>query len=98
MASLLGRVIEEYEKHHPAVTGSEVREAVRLAVQQSSRKGSSNVRLLAGLSAGVAVGGIFAFVAANHGQMPGDAVPMVGVAVAVFGVLALVAMLKARGG
>jgi len=98
LADLLGRVIEEYEEHHPAVTGSEVREAVRLAIMRSARTGSGSVRILAGVSAAAAVAGIFAFVAANQGQVPKTAVPMVAVVLALFAVLFAVAVVKRRGG
>ena len=98
LSDLLGRVIEEYEKHHPAVTGSEVREAVRLAAMRSSRTGSGSVRILAGVSAAAAVAGIFAFVAANHGQVPGNGVPTVAVALALLAVLFVVVVVKRSGG
>ena len=98
LADLLGRVIEEYEKHHPAVTGAEVRAAVRMAAQRSSRQDAFDVRLLAGASAAVVLGGLFALLAANQGQVPETAVPMVAVAVALFAVLFVLAVVKRSGG
>jgi hypothetical protein len=97
LAGLLGRVIEEYEKHHPAVTGPEVRAAVRMAVESSSRKGSPDLRIAVGVAAALVVASLFVLLAANEGQMPQAAVPMVAIAVALFAVLVVVAMVK-RGG
>ncbi|MHB1191896.1 MAG: hypothetical protein ACYC6F_02525 [Longimicrobiales bacterium] len=97
LAGLLGRVIEEYEKHHPAVTGPEVRAAVRMALETSSRKGSPALGIAVGVAAALVAGGLFALLAANEGQMPQSTVPMVAIAVALFAVLVVVAMVK-RGG
>ncbi|HSW28495.1 MAG TPA: hypothetical protein VLH75_03280 [Longimicrobiales bacterium] len=97
LAALLGRVIEEYEKHHPAVTGPEVRAAVRMAVESSSRKGSPDLRIAVGVAAAVVAGGLFAFLAANQGQMPQGTVPMVAAVLGLFAVLMVVVMAKRSG-
>lgn len=55
LADLLGRVIEEYERHHPAVSGEEVRDAVRLAARSSRAGGPEVARLVIAALAGVLV-------------------------------------------
>ena len=95
LADLLGRVIQEYEQHHPAVTGSEVRAAARLAAQRSSKRGGVDERVAAVVAALVALLGVFVYVAA--GSRGGESVPMVAVAIAVFLIFGLVVVLKRMG-
>ena len=52
LADLLGRVIQEYEKAHPTVTGPEVRHALQLATRASSKAvGGEKAAILAALLA-----------------------------------------------
>ena len=53
LSELLGKVLEEYTKAHPAVTKSEVRAAIRMA-QMSA--GPAKTNLAVGLSLGVGLG------------------------------------------
>ncbi len=99
LAGLLGRVIEEYEKHHPSVTGSEVRAAVDLAARNSGTAKSENAKAVAVIAAIV-----LAFVAAglalrlsDRGGMP-ESVPIAAVAVALGVALAVVVLVKRLGG
>jgi len=98
LADLLGRVIEEYEKHHPAVTGPEVRAAVRMAAERSSRSSFPQLRVAVGVAAAVLAAGLFALLAANEGRMPQTAVPVLAIVLALFAVLVVVAMAKRGGG
>ncbi len=69
LADLLARVIHEYETHHPSVTGAEVRDAVRLAAQSSS-KGSAAAGPVLALAMGLVlfmVAGVFFFLRASDG-------------------------------
>ena len=50
------------------------------------------------MAAAVVVAGLFALLAANEGQMPRTAVPMVAVVLALFAVLAVVGIAMRRGG
>lgn len=100
LADLLGRVIEEYEKHHPAVSGAEVREAVRMAARSSRAGGPEAARLVVAALAGVLVlGGVVAWILVDRGGMSEGAAPMVLVAVILFAVLTTLVVLKRlRGG
>ncbi len=102
LTDLLGRVIEEYEKHHPAVTGPEVRAAARMAVERSSRKGSPDLRIALGVAVALVLGGLFvllAFVllAMNQGGMPQTAVPVVAITLVILAVLLAVALARRSG-
>lgn len=97
LADLLGRVIQEYEQHHPAVTGSEVRAAARLAVQRSSRKGGLYQRLAAVGAGLAALLGAFTWVAVNRGSPGGDATPVAAIAVAVLAIAILAVVLRKMG-
>jgi hypothetical protein len=98
LAGLLGRVIEEYEKHHPSVTGREVRAALDLAARNSGTAMSENAKAIAIVSVCV-LGFLAAGLAAtlsDGGGMP-DSLPVAAVAVGlllVFGVLVLVKRLR----
>lgn len=98
LASLLGRVIQEYEKHHPDVTGQEVRSAVHLAAGASRRGGGVALRVAAavGLVVALAVGG-FVWMATSGGTGSGGSVPMVALSVGILLVtLLMVAVLRGR--
>ena len=97
LADVLTRAIEEYEKYHPNVSGAEVRAALQMASARSSKAIPARMWAVLGALVTLTLGGVFAFVAANQGQVSGDAVPMIGVAVVTVGLLVVVAMLKARG-
>ena len=98
LADLPTRAIEEYERYHPNLSGAEVRAALQMASMRSSKGVPARVWALAGGLVALALGGVFAFVAANGGQVRGDAIPMVAVAVAVLGALVAVVVAKNRGG
>lgn len=90
LSELLGRVIEEYEKHHPSVSASEVRMALRMAGRSSKAEGAMAARLtIAALIGLLALGGV-AFFLMGEGRASSEAMPSVLVAVAVFGLLAAV--------
>ena len=94
LADLLGRVIEEYEKAHPSVSGAEVRHALQLA-RSASSKTSGAPAMVAALAGGLAVMvglGVLLFM---RGEGGADFAPgAVAIAVAVIGVLALVIALR----
>jgi hypothetical protein len=95
LADLLSRVIQEYETHHPAVTGSEVREALSLAAAGSKGAPGGPRILLALLAMGlVAAGAVLFFSARLSGGGGGDPFPAAAVAVGVLLVLALAVALK----
>lgn len=97
LADLLGRVIQEYEKSHPSVTGREVRAALEIAVR-GSRSGAAGGRqaALVGVAIAGAAAGVFAWFAAQGGNS--EAAPVA----ILTGILALVAVLvvirRTRGG
>lgn len=53
LADLLGRVVQEYEKAHPTVTGAEVRQALQLARRASTKTSSGDPALIASLVGGL---------------------------------------------
>ncbi len=97
LADLLARVIEEYEKHHPAVSGAEVREALNLASQSSKTATPAARSLVAMLLLGlVAFGaGLFYFLEQSGGGSAPE-FPMIAVVIGIIVVLGLVAVLKGR--
>lgn len=98
LADLLGRVIEEYEKHHPAVTGSEVRAAVEMATRSSKVAGSpAAAALVAGLVALLLAGG-FVFMAVNGGEFPAQDIPIAAAVAVVAVILGVVVLLKRLAG
>ena len=97
LADLLGRVIEEYEKHHPKVTDSEVRAALQMAAQSS--KGAPPVAAVAAaLGVAALVGGVFFFMAANGGELSADGIPMVGAVVVLLSIVGVAFLLKRLAG
>lgn len=97
LADLLGRVIQEYEQHHPAVTGSEVRAAAHLAIQRSSKTGGVYRRVALVAAGLVAALGAFVLVAVKGGSPGGDATPVVPVAIAVLGIALMAVVLRRSG-
>lgn len=96
LADLLARVIEEYEKHHPAVSGAEVREALSLASQSSNTAAPARTLVATLLLGLVALGaGLFYFVERSGGGGAPD-FPMIAVVTGVILVLGLVAVIKGR--
>jgi len=93
LADLLGKVLGEYEKYHPAVTGREVRAAIRLA-ERNSRAAAPAGRTTARVAAAIAGAtvGAFVLVASRGGSWEGAPVAIV---IAV-GVLFVVAVLARR--
>jgi len=85
LAELLGKVLEEYTKAHPATTTAEVRAAIRLA---QTSAGPDRTKLAVGLSLGVGLGvmmltlGLFFFRSAGEVEIPAI-LPMMLVAVMV---------------
>ena len=68
LADLLGRVVQEYEKAHPTITGPEVSEALQLAKRASSKavdgqKAAMAVAMVLGVV--VMVAGIVVYLAAG---------------------------------
>ena len=96
LADLLTRAIEEYEKYHPNVSGAEVRAALQMASMRSSKGVPARLLAVTGALGAVLLGGVVAFLAANQGSMPEGGVPMVGVAIAVVGILFALAVLKSH--
>lgn len=98
LAGLLSRVIQEYESHHPSVTGAEVRLALRLAAQ-SSRKGtqaaSTMVALAAGLALFVAAGVAFLMLAEGGGLGASENFPVVAAVLVGIVLVAVLAAVKA---
>jgi len=97
LADLLGKVVEEYEKYHPAITGREVRSALRLA-ERSSHAAAAGGRTMAlvGGALGAVVAGTFIWVANRGGSWEGGApVALVAAIIAVLAVGLIVR--RARG-
>lgn len=98
LADLLGRVIEEYEKHHPAVTGSEVRAAMEMATRSSKAAGApAAAALMAGL-VGLVLAGGFVFMAVNGGDVSAADVPIAAVVAVLIGILGVAFLLKRLAG
>jgi hypothetical protein len=99
LAGLLSRVIEEYEKHHPAVTGAEVRGALDLAARDSKAGSPAEVRAVVGILAGflVLLGGV-GFFFARGGSIDAESMPMVAVSIAILVLLVGVVLLKKASG
>ena len=55
LADLLGRVVQEYEKAHPAVTGPEVAQALQLAKRASTKAGGDQAAIAVALAGGLAL-------------------------------------------
>lgn len=65
LADLLGRVVQEYEKAHPTVTGPEVSQALQLAKRASTKAGGDQAAIARALAVGLALLlglGVFFFV------------------------------------
>jgi hypothetical protein len=91
LADLLGRVIEEYEKHHPSVTGAEVRDALRMAAV-SSKAAAPAPALVAGLVVLLLAGLVVFFV--QEGFRFGGDVTLRGAALVSLSILAVAVLIK----
>jgi hypothetical protein len=91
LADLLGRVIDEYEKHHPSVSPAEVREALSMAAQASA---PGDPRAAAALISAVTVLliGAFMYMALRGGDPP-EAVPLIA---GIAAIIAVAFVLKQR--
>jgi hypothetical protein len=101
LADLLGRVVQEYEKAHPTVTGTEVSQALRLARRASTKAaGGEAMAIKMAVALGlVFLGGLAAFFfVARGGDFNVDMVnAQVMVAIIALGIAgAFVAILKRR--
>jgi len=99
LAGLLSRVIDEYEKHHPAVTGSEIRAAMDLAARGSRAGSSLETRAVAGVLAGILLllGGVWFFLA-RGGSIDVESMPMVAVSIAILALLVGVVLVRKASG
>jgi hypothetical protein len=71
LAELLGRVIDEYEKHHPEVSDREIYSALSLASRNSRASLTTRRRVLVvALGMGVLAAGlgVFAQLRSDHGE------------------------------
>jgi Na+/melibiose symporter-like transporter len=91
-------VIQEYEKHHPAVTGGEIHQALDLAKQGSRKAMAANrvlvVTVAGGLAALAAVG---VFMASQAGGGGAVGFPVMAVVVGILLVLGVAIALKRMG-
>lgn len=92
LADLLGRVIQEYEKAHPSVSGPEVRHALQLAQSASSKASTGPAGLMAALAGGLALlAGLAAFYFIQvDGGSPMAAMRIVLIAIVLVGIVAVV--------
>ena len=98
LADLLGRVIEEYEKHHPAVTGFEIRSAMEMATRSSKASRAPAAAALAAGLVGLAIAGGFAFMAANGGDLSFEDLPIAAAVAVLAGILGVAVLLKRLAG
>lgn len=101
LAGLLGKVLEEYKKTHPAVTDAEVRMAFRLASSSVGSVKAAKIAVLAGVLAlmvGVLVVGLFAGGGVEGGgggaEAPMNLSMLIAGLVVVFGILAVVIKMR----
>ena len=97
LAGLLGKVIEEYEKHHPAVTGTEIRQALEVASQSSSKAAPAAAVILGALAALLGAG-VFAAVAMGGGKLDMANVPVVGAVVVALGIVMVAVLMRRLAG
>ena len=85
LAGLLTKVLEEYQKAHPSVTGAEMRAAIRM-VQRTTGKDRTANALVLSLVLGLMVAGLaVGLVAGDGGAVDlGGSMPMVILAATVF--------------
>jgi hypothetical protein len=101
LADLLSRVIREYESHHPSVTGAEVRGALRLAAQSSSKgmqAASAKVALILGLALFVAAGVTFLIQARGRGLEGAGDIPLIAAVLVGIVLVAVLAALRSFRG
>ena len=99
LAEILAKVLEEYQKAHPSVTGAELRAAIRLA-QSSTGKDKAPVALALSLGLGLLVGGLtlgLVFVGRSGQIELGSSMIMVVLGITAFiGILAAVIKIASR--
>lgn len=97
LANLLSTVIQEYEKHHPSLTGSEIHQALTLASQESRSATAASRVLVATVAGGLAaLLGVGVFIA----KAPGGGVagfPVLAVVVGIMLVVGVAVALKRMG-
>ncbi|HKJ02461.1 MAG TPA: hypothetical protein VJ997_08405 [Longimicrobiales bacterium] len=98
LAQLLGRVIEEYEKHHPAVTGPEVRGALRMAARSSKAAAVPAAALAAGLGLVLLLAGVAAFLLVQGGSPSGGTPGLNGLVIVLASVIAVAFLIKRLAG
>jgi multisubunit Na+/H+ antiporter MnhB subunit len=89
-------VIEEYEKHHPTVSGAEVREALSLASQGSKTAAPARTLVATLLLGLVALGAGLFYAVERSGGGGATEFPMMAVVIGVILVLGLVAVIKGK--
>lgn len=97
LASLLGKVLQEYTKAHPATTSAEIRAAVRMAMMSAGPdrgKTAAALSLTLGLGVAVLTFGLVFF--QRSGGVNVAILPMVILGIVVF--LAIVLIMVKRGG
>jgi len=98
LANLLSTVIQEYEKHHPAVTGGEIHQALDLAKQGSQKAMATNRVLVVTVAGGLlALAGVGAFMATAAGGGGQVGFPVLAVVVGILLVVGLAVALKRMG-
>lgn len=98
LSDLLGRVISEYEKHHPNITGQEVRQALEIASRGSKAAGAAAHAVALGVGAALAVAGGLVFLLMARSGGDAASVPWVSLAWVGLSVLAVAILLKRLSG
>lgn len=99
LAGILSKVLDEYQKAHPSVTGAEMRAAIRIA-QSSTGRNKTPVALALSLGIGLLVMALtlgLVFMGRSGDIELGSSIPMIVVAVMVFlGILMAVVKISSR--
>ena len=86
LADLLGRVVQEYEKAHPSVTGPEVRQALELARSASTKATGAPAAFVVALALGVVMAmGLVGFLYVQGGASLRGGMGMIFAVVALLG-------------
>ena len=98
LADRLAKVLLEYEEAHPSVSGDEVRQAMRIALQVTRAGGTAAAPILAATLGGLVLVGlaVFYFVASGGAGSTGARVPTLWVVGALLVLAALVGVLRRR--
>lgn len=98
LAELLSHAIREYEAHHPALTGTEVRAALDLAREaEAGSAGDPAAVVVVLLGALVLFAGV-AFFGLRSGSIDATSLPLVAISVAVVALLVGVVLVRKRSG